>query len=97
MIEQRCTAPAHAARACNSPDLIEEIANAVVVIVVHVVANEPSEMLFVQSYHMVENRRKLLTQRSAVPFCQGACRPVSFGSKPVAFRKANTSTSNFES
>ena len=78
--------------------LIEGIVNPVVVVVVHVIANEPSEMLFVQRDDMVENLAAAVShQRSAVPFCQGASRPVRFGSKPVAFRKPSTSVSNFES
>ena len=35
--------------------LIEGIVNAVIVVVVHVIANEPPQMLFVQRDHMVEN------------------------------------------
>jgi hypothetical protein len=35
--------------------------------------------------------RQLPTQRSATPFCQGACTLVRFGIRPVAFRKAITS------
>ena len=47
--------------------------NAVVLMVVHVIANEPSEMLFVQRDDMVENLSAATsTQRSAIPFCQGA-------------------------
>jgi len=35
--------------------LIERIVNPVVVMIVHVIANEPAQMLFVQSDNMVEN------------------------------------------
>jgi len=78
--------------------LIEGIVNAVVLMVVHVIANEPSEMSFVQRDDMVENLSAAAsTQRSAIPFCQGAWTLVRFGLRPVAFRNAITSPSNFES
>ena len=78
--------------------LIEGIVNPVVVMVVYVIVNESSEMLFVQrdAWSRI-SRRQLPTQRSAVPFCQGACTLVRLGSTPVAFKKAITSASNFES
>ena len=43
------------------------------------------------------SRRQLPTQRSAVPFCQGDWMLVRFGLSPVAFRKAITVASSFES
>jgi hypothetical protein len=49
--------------------LIEGIVNPVAAMVVHVIANEPPQMLFVQSDDIVEiSRRQLPTQRSAIPF-----------------------------
>ena len=76
--------------------LIEGIVNPVVVIVVDVITNEPPEMLFVQRDDMIENLAAAAS-RSAIPFCQGARTPVRFGVRPVAFRKAITLASNFES
>jgi hypothetical protein len=67
--------------------LIEGIVNPVVVIVVHVIANEPPQMLFVQRDDVVENLAATATDPAfRTPFCQGACTLARFGSKPVAFR-----------
>ncbi len=41
--------------------------------------------------------RQLPIQRSEIPFCQGAWTLVRFGVRPVAFRNAMTSASNFAS
>ena len=43
------------------------------------------------------SRRQLPIQRSATPFCQGACALIGLGFSPVVFRKDTTSPSNFES
>src|SRR5216684_4003364 len=43
------------------------------------------------------SRRQLPTQRSAMPFCQGAWIPVRVGSRPMAFRNVITPPSNVES
>ena len=78
--------------------LIEGIVNAVLVMVVHVIAKEPPEMGFVQRDDMVEN---LSAAASHPAFC-GPILPRRLNTRALrsearAFRKAITSASNFES
>jgi hypothetical protein len=83
---------------CDHVSFTTGVVNAVIAMVVYVIPDEPPQMLFVQRDDMVEiSRRQLPTQRSAIPFCQGALTLVRFGCKPVAFRKVITSALNFES
>jgi hypothetical protein len=78
--------------------LAQGVMNAVVVIIVHVVSDQPPQMLFVQRDDVVEDLAAATpTQRSATPFCHGACTLVRLGFRPVAFRNLITSASNFES
>jgi hypothetical protein len=78
--------------------LIERIVNPVVVIVVHVITNEPPQMLFVQRDDMVEN----LTAAAAYPtfrnpILPGCLNTCAFRLQAGAFKKPITSVSNFAS
>src|SRR5689334_10886050 len=76
----------------------QTIVNSVFVMIVHVVAHQPTKMWFVECDHVIEDLAPATpTHRSAIPFCQGACTLVRFGSRPVAFRNVTTSLLNVES
>ena len=78
--------------------LIQRIVNPIFVVVVHVIANEPPQMLFVQCNDMVEDLAAAASDPtlcdSILPGCLNT-RPLRL--KPVAFRNAITSPLNFES
>jgi hypothetical protein len=78
--------------------LIERIVNPVVVIVVHIIANEPPQMRFVQRDDMVEN----LAAAASDPAFRSPVLPRRLNTRALRFetvacKKAITSASNFES
>ena len=78
--------------------LFQRIVDAVLVVVVDVVADQPAKMLLVQRDDMVEDLAATTApHRSAVPFCQGAWTLVRWGFSPVAFKNAVTSALKIES
>jgi hypothetical protein len=78
--------------------LLQRVVDAVFVMVVDVIADQPPEMLFVQRDDMVEDFATATAHPAfRGPFCQGACTLVRLGPRPVAFRNLITSASNFES
>jgi len=91
---QRVSALLAAALACSSPGVV----NPVVVMVVRVIADQPAEMLFVQSDDMVKDLAPATSHPSfSDPILPGRLDTRSLGFKPVAFRNVITSASNFES
>ena len=52
--------------------LLQGIMNAIVVVILEVISNQPTQMGFVQDDHVIQQLPATApTQRSATPFCQG--------------------------
>ena len=52
--------------------LLQGIVKAIVVVIIEVISNQPTQMGFVQDDHVIQQLPATApTQRSATPFCQG--------------------------
>ena len=76
----------------------QRVVNAILVGIVHVIADQTAKVLFIHRDGMVEDLAAAASDPSfAVPICQGAGMLVRFGSSPVAFKNAVTSAWKIES
>ena len=72
--------------------------NPIFVMVVHVIADQPAKMCFVQRDEMVKDFAAATSYPAfRYAFCHGAWTLVRMGFRPVAFKNVMTSSSNFES